>query len=300
MRTCVPRKAVGNFPVRKRDTGLISCSFPFWHARFSMQIYKESLTGKVALVTGAGSGIGKATAKLLAFAGARVGVLTHNGAEAATTCEEIGHSGAEALPLVADVSNSAAMEGALLELQNRWKRLDVVVANAGINGTWAPLEKLTAETWDQTLGVNLRGTFLTVKYSLPLLKVAGGSIVIVSSVNGTRIFSNTGATAYASSKAAQVAFSRMTALELAKHHIRVNTVCPGSIQTRIDESTTREDLEKIREPVEFPSGNIPLTNGQPGTAGQVAQLIWFLASDVANHVTGAEVFIDGGESLLQG
>lgn len=265
-----------------------------------MQIYKDSLAGKVALVTGAGSGIGKATAKLLAFAGARVGVLTHNGNEAASTCAEIQHTGGEALQLVADVSDDRSMERAAQELQNRWQRLDIVVANAGINGTWAPLEKITAEVWDQTLGVNLRGTFLTVKYALPLLKIAGGAVVIVSSVNGTRIFSNTGATAYASSKAAQVAFSRMTALELAKHKIRVNTVCPGSIQTRIDESTTREDLEKIREPVEFPAGNIPLTNGQPGTAGQVAQLIWFLASDIANHITGAEVFIDGGESLLQG
>jgi len=265
-----------------------------------MQIYKESLAGKVALVTGAGSGIGKATAKLLAFAGARVGVLTHNGEEAAATCEEIQHGGGEALRLVADVSDPAQMERALQELQTRWQRLDIVVANAGINGTWAPLEKLTAEIWDQTLSVNLRGTFLTVKHALPLLKVAGGAVVVVSSVNGTRIFSNTGATAYASSKAAQVAFSRMTALELAKHRIRVNTVCPGSIQTRIDQSTTREDLEKIRAPVEFPAGNIPLTHGQPGTAGQVAQLIWFLVSDIANHITGAEVFIDGGESLLQG
>lgn len=265
-----------------------------------MQIYKDSLVGKVALVTGAGSGIGKATAKLLAYAGARVGVLTHAADEATATCDEIRNRGGEAMPLVADVSDPAQMERSLAQLGTAYQRLDVVVANAGINGTWAPLEKITPEVWDQTLGVNLRGTFLTVKYSLPLLKVAGGAIVIVSSVNGTRIFSNTGASAYASSKAAQVAFARMTALELAKHKIRVNTVCPGSIQTHIDESTTREDLEKIRQPVEFPAGNIPLTNGQPGTSGQVAQLIWFLASDIANHITGAEVFIDGGESLLQG
>jgi NAD(P)-dependent dehydrogenase (short-subunit alcohol dehydrogenase family) len=265
-----------------------------------MQIYKDSLTGKVALVTGAGSGIGKATAKLLAYAGARVAALTKSEEDARETCNEITNRGGVALPLGADVSDAAQMERAIGQIHATWQRLDIVVANAGINGHWAPLDKLTAEDWDQTLGVNLRGTFLTVKYSLPMLKVAGGSVVVISSVNGTRIFSNTGATAYACSKAGQVAFSRMTALELAKHRIRVNTICPGSIMTKIDESTVRDDLDQIREPVQFPEGNIPLTDGNPATAGQVAQLVWFLASDIANHITGAEVFIDGGESLLQG
>jgi NAD(P)-dependent dehydrogenase (short-subunit alcohol dehydrogenase family) len=265
-----------------------------------MQIYKDSLSGKVALVTGAGSGIGKAAAKLLAYAGARVAALTRSEDEARATVAEIEKSGGTAIALRADISKPAEMENAVAEINRAWQRLDIVVANAGINGVWAPLEKISPDDWDETLGINLRGTFLTVKYSLPLLKVAGGSVVIISSVNGTRIFSNTGATAYACSKAGQVAFSRMTALELAKHRIRVNTICPGSIRTNIDDSTTREDLDKIREPVVFPAGNIPLTHGEPGTAGQVAQLIWFLASDIANHVTGAEIFIDGGESLLQG
>jgi NAD(P)-dependent dehydrogenase (short-subunit alcohol dehydrogenase family) len=265
-----------------------------------MQIYKDSLTGKVALVTGAGSGIGKATAKLLAYAGARVAVLSNTEEEVHATCTEITHSGGQSLKIVADVSSSSHMEGALQSVYREWQQLDIVVANAGINGLWAPLEGIGVDDWDKTLGVNLRGTFLTVKYSLPLLKVAGGAVVIVSSVNGNRVFSNTGASAYSSSKAGQVAFGRMIALELAKHRIRVNTVCPGSIQTRIDENMTRKDLEKIREPVEFPEGSIPLTDGRPGTASQVAQLIWFLASDIADHITGTEVYIDGGESLLQG
>ena len=265
-----------------------------------MQIYKESLTGKIAVVTGAGSGIGKATAKLLAYAGARVGVLTHNEDDARQTAEEIRNAGGEALPLAADVSDPAQMERAYAEVNRAWQKLHIVVANAGINGVWAPLDEIGPDDWDKTFGVNLRGSFLAVRFALPLLKVSGGSVILVASVNGTRIFSNTGATAYASSKAGQVAFGRMIALELAKHRIRVNTVCPGSIQTHIDDSVVRKDLEKIREPVEFPAGNIPLTDGRPGTAGQVAQLIWFLASDISNHITGTEVFIDGGESLLQG
>lgn len=265
-----------------------------------MQIYKDSLTGKVALVTGAGSGIGKATAKLLAYAGARVAVLSNSEEEVYATCTEITNTGGVSLKIVADISQPTHMEGALQQIHREWQRLDIVVANAGINGLWAPLEEIGPDDWDKTLGVNLKGTFLTIKYSLPLLKVAGGAIVIVSSINGNRVFSNTGASAYATSKAAQVAFSRMIALELAKHRIRVNTVCPGSVQTRIDENMTKKDLDKIREPVEFPEGNIPLTDGRPGTAGQVAQTIWFLASDISDHITGTELYIDGGESLLQG
>lgn len=124
--------------------------------------------------------------------------------------------------------------------------------------------------------------------------------MIVASVNGTRMFSNSGASAYATSKAGQVAFGRMIALELAKHRIRVNTVCPGAITTHIDENTNRQDLDEAREPVIFPEGEIPLTNGKPGSAEQVAQLIWFLVSDLADHISGTEVFIDGAQSLLQG
>ena len=241
-----------------------------------MQIVKDSLAGKVALVTGAGSGIGKATAKLLAHAGARVAALTRTADEVEKTCEEIRAAGGTAIPLLADISKPDQLEKAVAEISKTWQRLDIVVANAGINGLWAPLDELSADDWDRTLGINLRGTFLTVKYALPLLKVAGGAVVVVSSVNGTRIFSNTGATAYSCSKAGQVAFSRMTALELAKHRIRVNTVCPGAITTRIDDNTTQEGLDGIREPVEFPEGRIPLTDGKPGSSAQVAQLIWFL------------------------
>jgi NAD(P)-dependent dehydrogenase (short-subunit alcohol dehydrogenase family) len=263
-------------------------------------LFKNSLAGKVALVTGAGSGIGKATAKLFAYAGARVAALTHAQDEAEATCAEIRHGGGDALGLVADVSDAARMAESIQRIHDAWGRLDLVVANAGINGLWAPIEEIGEADWERTIDVNLKGTFLTVKHAVPLLKAQGGAIAIVSSVNGTRMFSNTGASTYATSKAGQLAFARMMALELAKHRIRVNTVCPGSIETRINENTQRKDLEKIREPVIFPEGYIPLTDGKPGTAGQVAELIWFLCSDLASHITGAEVFIDGAESLLQG
>jgi len=265
-----------------------------------MQILKDSLVGKVAFVTGAGSGIGRATTTLLAYAGARVAALCHSDKDADTLSDEFASTGGEFLSLVGDISKAADMEAAVAAIHAKWQKLDIVIANAGINGLWAPLDEITPEEWSRTLGVNLTGTFLTIRPALPLLKVAGGAIVIVSSVNGTRVFSNAGATAYAVSKAGQAAFSKMAALELARHHIRVNTICPGSIATSIDDSVTHVHLDKIKLPREFPEGTVPLTKGQPGTAGQVAQLIWFLASDAASHITGTEVFIDGGESLLMG
>jgi NAD(P)-dependent dehydrogenase (short-subunit alcohol dehydrogenase family) len=133
------------------------------------------------------------------------------------------------------------------------------------------------------------------------MKERGGSIIVVSSVNGTRVFSNTGATAYSSSKAGQVAFTKMIALELAKYRIRANVICPGAITTSIEESTEKSpSLEQEREPVEYPEGDIPLTDGKPGSAEDVAQLALFLASDASHHISGTEMWIDGAGSLLRG
>ena len=258
------------------------------------------LKDRVAFVTGAGSGIGKAAALLLAREGARVGALDADGDDLKKAVAEIEAAGGSALALVADVSDAAQVRGAVGRVAGEWGRLDVVFANAGVNGVWAPLEGLEPEEWDRTLAVNLKGTYLTVKYAAPHLKRRGGSVVITSSVNGTRMFSNTGATAYACSKAGQVAFARMVALELAPDGVRVNVVCPGAIETNIEESTEKRELEGVKPPVEFPEGKVPLTRGKPGSAEQVARLVLFLASDASSHISGTEVFIDGAQSLLQG
>ncbi len=258
------------------------------------------VTGRVALITGASSGIGAAAARTLAQEGARVAALSHTADELQKVVEQIRAAGGEAVPVLADVSLPDQMQAAVRQVIDKWGRLDIVFANAGINGVWAPLDELTPEEWDRTLSINLKGTFLTVKYALPYLKKQGGSVIITSSVNGTRVFSNTGATAYSCSKAAQVAFAKMVALELAKDRIRVNVICPGAIETAISENTEQRHIERVREPVQFPEGSIPLTDGQPGKAEQIAQLVLFLASDASSHITGTEIWIDGGESLLQG
>lgn len=258
------------------------------------------LKDKVALITGASSGIGQAAARLLAQEGARIGVLGHTQEKVEKTAEQLRRDGKEAIPITADVSHAEEMERAIQAVVSEWGRIDIVFANAGINGVWAPIDELAPEEWDRTLNTNLRGTFLTVKYAAPYLKKQGGSIIITSSVNGTRKFSNTGATAYATSKAGQVAFAKMMALELAKDRVRVNVICPGAIETEIEENTEERDLDEVQEPVEFPEGNIPLTDGRPGSPEQVAQLVLFLASDASSHITGTEMWIDGGETLLQG
>lgn len=255
------------------------------------------MQGRVALVTGAGSGIGKAAAVLLGREGARVAALSRTEDELRETVAELERAGGEGMVVAADVSDAGKMREAVERVVERWGRLDVVFANAGVNGVWAPIEELEPEEFDRTLAINLRGTFLTVKYAVPHLKKQGGSVVVCASVNGTRVFSNSGATAYACSKAAQVALTKQLALELAADRVRVNVVCPGAIATEIQANTEQRDTDQIGVPVEFPEGMHPLT-GAPGSAEEVARLVLFLASDAASHITGTEIWIDGAESLI--
>lgn len=259
-----------------------------------------SMNDQVALITGAGSGIGKAAAITLARAGAKVAALGHTADELQKTVDEITKAGGQAISVVADISKAGDMQRAAEQVAQRWGRIDVVFANAGINGVWAPIEELAPEEWQRTIDTNLTGTFLTIKYAVPYLKRRGGAVIVTASVNGTRIFSNTGATAYSCTKAAQVAMTKMLALELAPQKVRVNVICPGAIETNIDQSTEKRDLEHVKIPVEYPEGSQPLTGGKPGSAEQVADLVLFLASDAANHITGTEIWIDGAESLLRG
>ncbi|OAP39892.1 3-ketoacyl-ACP reductase [Sinorhizobium glycinis] len=254
----------------------------------------------VALVTGAGSGIGRATARALAAEGAKVGVLGRTRSELESVAGLIRAEGGQALVLEADVSNELQMREAVKELVSEFGRLDIVIANAGINGVWAPIDDLKPFEWDETIAVNLRGTFLTLHMTVPYLKQnGGGAIVVVSSINGTRTFTTPGATAYTATKAAQVAIVQQLALELARHQIRVNAVCPGEIDTSIDENTSLRHEQETAIPVEWPEGQVPITGGKPGRSEDVAAVIRFLVSDGARHITGSPVWIDGGQGLLR-
>ncbi|HTL88918.1 MAG TPA: SDR family NAD(P)-dependent oxidoreductase [Leptolyngbya sp.] len=257
-------------------------------------------SGKVAVITGAGSGIGRETAFLLAEQGAIVAGIDRSESTLNETVEKIQHQGGTAIALVADVSDPDQMGISIDQIVQVYGRIDIVFANAGVNGVWAPIEEITPEDWNYTININLNGTFYAVKYAVPHLKKQGGAVIITSSVNGTRTFGNTGSTAYSCTKAAQVAFAKMTALELAKHKVRVNVICPGAIGTNIEQTSHPFKIETIKEPANYPNGKVPLNGGYPGRAEQVAQLVLFLASDAASHISGTEVWIDGTESLLVG
>ncbi|CCE99812.1 3-oxoacyl-(acyl-carrier-protein) reductase (plasmid) [Sinorhizobium fredii HH103] len=254
----------------------------------------------VALVTGAGSGIGRATACMLAANGTKVGVLGRTRLKLEEVAAEISAQGGEALVLEADVSEEIPMRKAVDALVSAFGGLDIIVANAGINGVWAPIDDLQPFEWDETIAVNLRGTFLTLHTTVPHLKQnGGGAIVVVSSINGTRTFTTPGATAYTATKAAQVAMVQQLALELARHQIRVNAVCPGEIDTSISQNTSLRREGETAIPVEWPVGQVPITGGKPGRSEDVAEVIRFLVSDEARHITGSPVWVDGGQGLLR-
>lgn len=259
------------------------------------------LDQRTCIITGGSEGIGRSIALATAAAGARVAIFSRDKKDMEEVVSTIRSRGGDAAWFEVDVTHEKEIEVGVEQVLKRWGTIDCIVANAGTNGKWAPIETLTLDDWESTLRINLTGTYLTIRAAVPHMKQQKrGSICIISSVNGTRVFSNQGASAYASSKAGQYALGKMLALELAPFGIRVNVLCPGAIDTGIHEKTKRESLEEIETPANFPEGRIPLTHGSMPNADAVADVALFLLSDRASHVTGTPVWIDGAESLLQG
>ncbi|QKS69707.1 SDR family oxidoreductase [Paenalkalicoccus suaedae] len=254
-----------------------------------------SLEGKVAVITGGGSGMGKAAALQLAKQGVRICLIDVDGEALEEAVKEFD---GDVISAEVDTTDEQQVKDAFKRTVDKFGRVDIVFANAGVNGTVAPIEDIETSEWNKTIEINLNGTFHTVKAAIPHMKENGGSIILTSSVNGTRVFSNFGMSAYSSTKAGQLAFGKMAALELSTYKIRVNIICPGYIETDIVNKThpKEKELEKVEIPVEYPDGDQPLEG--PGAPEQVADLVSFLASDASQHITGTELFIDGGSSLL--
>ncbi len=250
----------------------------------------KELNGKVAIVTGATSGIGHATALRFAEAGALVTVIGRNEERLASVAEEIRAARGEAHTVCADVTREADAERIVAATIERFKKLDVVVNAAGhiSSGT---IENTSLEAWDAMFDVNLRAAFYLMQQAVPFLARTGGNIVNVSSVTGLRAFP--GVLAYCVSKAALDQLTRCAALELAAKGVSVNAVNPGVVVTDIhkrggmNEADYAAFLERSKQ-------THPL--GRVGEAREVADLILFLASDQAAWITGATYSIDGGRA----
>lgn len=250
----------------------------------------RELTGKVALITGATSGIGFATALCFTEAGARVAVVGRSERALAEVTEEINKRGGESLAIRADVTAEETAERALAETIERFGALDVLVNAAGhiVNGT---IENTTLDTWDAMLNVNLRAVFNLMRQAVPFLEQRQGNIVNVSSVTGLRAFP--GVLAYCVSKAGLDQLTRCAALELAAKGVRVNAVNPGVVVTEIHKrgGMTEKDYEAF---LERSKSTHPL--GRVGRAREVAELILYLASERAAWITGVSYSIDGGRA----
>jgi NAD(P)-dependent dehydrogenase (short-subunit alcohol dehydrogenase family) len=248
------------------------------------------LDGRAALVTGATSGIGRATALRFAREGARVGVVGRDAESLRRTAEEVRAAGGEALEVQADVTVEAHARRAVETAAEHFGGLDVLVNAAGIisNGT---VETTQLDDWDAMMNVNLRSVFHLMQLAVPHLERRPGNVVNVSSVTGLRAFP--GVLAYCVSKAGVDQLTRCAALELAPKGVRVNAVNPGVVVTEIHRRGGMQD-EAYERFLEHSRTTHPL--GRVGSAREVAELILFLASDRASWITGATYSIDGGRA----
>jgi NAD(P)-dependent dehydrogenase (short-subunit alcohol dehydrogenase family) len=250
-----------------------------------------SFAGKTVLVTGAARGIGRATAEAFGRAGASVALVDRDEAALKPVVDAITHEGGQALSLVADVSRRVDVEQAIDACLAQLGALDVLVGNAAIHFARA-IDAYTDEEWDRILGVNLTGTFYTIRAALPALRRAHGAIVLVSSM--TALVGQAHGAAYVATKGALVSMTKSLALELAPDGIRVNCVCPAGVDTPLMRSwaATLPDPDAVLRQ----QAAMHLLN-RMATAEEIATAILFLASPDASFITGVALPIEGGATL---
>ena len=256
------------------------------------------LDGKVAVITGATGGIGRAASRLFAEEGARVALVDLDESALREVAVSIGED--KASYTAADVTDPDETQAYINEAVNRWGGVDVLLANAGIEGTLSPITDYPIEMFDRVMAVNVRGVWLGLKYAMPVMRErGGGSIVITSSAAG--ISGTTDMSAYNTSKHAVIGLMRVASLEGAPHGIRVNTVNPAPIETRMmrsieeqrvaamdDSSVTMEVAKQVF------ADRIPLQ--RYGDPTEVARMMLFLSSDDSSFCTGGVYMVDGGRS----
>jgi meso-butanediol dehydrogenase/(S,S)-butanediol dehydrogenase/diacetyl reductase len=250
------------------------------------------LEGKTAVVTGGGSGIGRATALALAREGARVFVADLNPESASETVAAIMAAGGEAQAAACDVSDEASVR-AMFEQADRFGTVDVLVNNAGVGGTGDAVTTTSAD-WDITLGVNLKGVWLCSRELIRRALADERQAAIVSTSSTNAFYAETGSAAYTASKGGVSALTRSMALDYAKHGIRVNCVCPGIIGTNM----TKPYIEAQDDPAgtEARWGALHAM-GRMGRPDEIAEAIVFLATPEASFFAGSEVVVDGGLSI---
>jgi NAD(P)-dependent dehydrogenase (short-subunit alcohol dehydrogenase family) len=245
--------------------------------------------GKVAIVTGAGRGIGRAIARLFASEGAAVVVASRTDAEGAETVAMIQDAGGEARFIPADVGQDQQVRNLIAETVSIYGRLDALVNNAGIGGPGKPLEETSEGEWDRVIDTNLKGCYLGMRYAIPHLRAAGGGAVVnISSVLAEQTLP--GCTAYTASKAAIIGLTKATALEVGRDGIRVNCILPGSTDTPMMWEGLSEAERVEVEPLVADAA--PL--GKVGQPEEIARVALFLVSDAASFVSGASLLVDGG------
>ena len=255
-------------------------------------------TGKVAVVTGAANGIGRATALAFAKAGARLVLVDRDAAGGEATAGIIRQQGGEARFVAADVTKSPEVQGYVQAALDAHGRVDCFFNNAGIEGKWTPTAEYDEAMFDQVIAVNLKGVFLGLRHVLPvMLRQQAGAIVNTASVAG--LVATPGMPAYVASKHGVIGLTKTAAGEVARHGVRVNAVCPGPVDTRMIHS-----LEQQINPADPASvgrryqGTMP--TGRYTTPEEIANVVLFLCSDLAGNITGAQYVVDGGRTATGG